>query len=420
MPPSAPPAAACPPPRPSTPDRAGDRAPGERVVSPARIKTVLAFSADAAIRQSVAALGATMPAVELRLIASPVQLSAYRSGAPTVLVADDAALQIADVGSLRQALKDLVVVLFSYNEIVCCAPPAIALEKMPFTGKADLVFAVDRASLLPERVITSAVRAAEDLLNVERYSKARRFIFLLVDDEPRWFSQFLSVLYEIIQDRAAVKLVRTYEQAIDFIFGTADETGIDPAAYRSLGRGDDLVCLISDILFPRGGTVSGEAGRALVSLVERHYPHCPIIVASKAKEAQELSADHFVLSKGDYGSLEKLRRYILDFTGMGDLVIHGAAGEELHRARNLMEMRDLLVRAKGSSAEARHLEQVLEAYGERDRFSTWFYMHGYCHLGDTVRPLRGTGAELVAEMGRHLKEELARPAGHSEESGGRL
>lgn len=421
-PPSAPQGPAGPsgsPDTPAAPDPADHLEPGRRVISPAKIKTVLAFSADAGIRQSVAALGATMPGVEVRLITSPAQLSAYRSEAPAALVADDAALQIADVESLRLAVRDLVVLLFSYNEIVCCAPPAIALEKMPFTGKADLVFAVDRASLAPDRVVTSAVRAAEDLLNIDKYSTARRFICLLVDDEPRWFSQFLSPLYEIIQDRAVVKLVRTYEQALEFIFGVADEARIDAAAYRSLGRGDDLVCLVTDILFPRAGTVSGEAGRALVSLVERYYTHCPIIVASKAKEAGELRGDYFVLPKGDYGSPEKLKRYILDFTGMGDLVIHGAAGEELRRVSNLEEMRDLLTAAGGRSEESRRLQEILRAYGEKDRFSTWFYMHGHGRLGDAVRPLRGTAAELVAEMERRVREELSRGAGRPDQAGGR-
>lgn len=381
------------------------------MIRPARIKTVLAFSADAAIRQSVAALGATMPGVEVRLITSPAKLAAFRSDAPTVLVADDAALQIADVGGLRPAARDLVVLLFSYNEIVCCAPPAIALEKMPFTGKADLVFAVDRATLTPERVVTAAVRAAEDLLNVEKYSRARRFICLLVDDEPRWFSQFLSLMYGIIEDRAAVKMVRTYEQALEFIFGVSDEERIDPVTYRSRGRGDDLVCLVTDILFPMAGTVSGDAGRALVSLVGKHYPHCPIIVASKAKEAEELRDRYFVLPKGDYGSLEKLKRYILDFTGMGDLVIHGARGEEIRRVRNLEEMRNLLVEAGGHSEECKRLQEVLQAYGEKDRFSTWFYMHGHGSLGDLVRPMRGKAAQLVAEMERQVADELSKRAG---------
>lgn len=37
---------------------------------------------------------------------------------------------------------------------------------------------------------------------------------IIDDDEPRWFSQFLPVLYNIIGQRADVKLTRTYEETM--------------------------------------------------------------------------------------------------------------------------------------------------------------------------------------------------------------
>jgi hypothetical protein len=296
---------------------AGEGGDEARVVSPVRVADVLVFSAEELIRAAVSALEGAAPGVRARVLASPAQITAYKSDRATVLVADDAGLELADTDALRANCRDLVVVLFSFNEVVCCAPPRVALERMPFTAKADMVFAVDRASLAPDRVIASAVRAAEDFLNVEKYSRAKRFIFLVVDDEPRWFSQFLHVLYDIIGDRAAVRLLRTYEQALEFIFGVADESQITPEFRPRSGRGEDVVCLVTDILFPKGDAVTGEAGRDLVRLVSEHYPNCPIIIASKAKEAEELRDRFFVLPKGDYGSLERLKRYILDHTDLG-------------------------------------------------------------------------------------------------------
>ncbi len=285
--------------------------------------------------------------------------------------------------------------------------PQVAGRKYPYTAAADLVFAVGRDELAPEKILPYVVRAAEDLLNIAK-SRAPRSIFHIVDDEPRWVSQFLPVLYGIIGQRANVKITRTFEESLEFLFGVSGEAGIDPSRYLKQGHGDDVVCLIADIFLPRGDELQSQAGLDLIRLVDSYYPRIPVIIASKAREAQEFKDLGFILPKGDPGSLQKLRDYIDDLTGMGDFLVFGKKGSEPRRAKDIHGIYRILLEAEQDTSAGRELRDILETYGEKDKFSTWLYMHSYKELADRLRPRRGYGRQLITLLKRHFRLEIAR------------
>ena len=53
-------------------------------------------------------------------------------------------------------------------------------------------------------------------------------------------------------------IVRTYEDALNFLFGVEKESDIDDHQYISSGHGDDVVCLITDIFFPKGNDLNSD------------------------------------------------------------------------------------------------------------------------------------------------------------------
>jgi len=379
-----------------------------RIINPVKVKRALFFAADAQVRESGKVLAEQMPWLKTEVLSDPQSVLTAVSGEPSVFLFDDTGLAILDTKKLRAADPDSVFVLFSFQPFIQCAPPQAAAQKYPYTAFADLVFAVDRSEFPPEKTVLSAVRAAEDRLNITKHSSLRRFIFHIVDDEPRWFSQFLPVLYAIIGQRADVMITRTYEESFRFFFGVEEESKIRSNIRVSRGHGDDVVCLITDIFFPKGTELQSGAGRDLIRLVNKHYPRIPVIIASKAKEAKELQGLGFVLPKGDPGSLQKLKDYILNFTGMGDFLVSDEDGLEIRRARNIWEICGILLDAEKETEEARRLRQILENYGDKDKFSTWLYMHSYMELADRLRPRKSRGHELIALLKRHLMVEVAR------------
>jgi hypothetical protein len=379
-----------------------------RIINPVRLKRAAFFSAAVQLRESRSILEESAPWLKTEILSSPQSVMSYVSEEACVFLFDDTALTVLDTDRIRAQNKDGVLVLLSFQPFVHCSPPQAASQKYPYAAKADLVFAVGQDEIAPRKILPSVVRAAEDRLNVEKYSKARRFIFHIVDDEPRWFSQFLPLLYTIIGQRADVMVTRTYEESLRFLFGVEDESEIKRSAYLSCGHGDDVVCLIADIFFPKGSELQSRAGIDLIRLVNAYYPRIPVIIASKAEEARELKGLGFILPKGDPGSLEKLKDYILNFAGLGDFVVHDEEGREMFRAKNISGILQLLLNAEKSTPPGRKLRETLENYGQKDKFSTWLYMHSYQDLGDRLRPRRSRGQRLITILKRFFRAEIAR------------
>jgi hypothetical protein len=377
-----------------------------RIINPVKIQNVLIFSADEQIRQTREVLERDMPWIAVDVRSDPLSLENIQSEGALVLILDDVAINLADTESIRKKNKDVIIALLSANEFIHCSPPSATQEKYPYTKKADFVFAYNKTDCAPHKIIHSVVRAAEDQLNVEFYSNVRRYIFLIVDDEPRWFSQFLPALYSIIGQRAAVIITRTYEESLEFLFGVEKESDIEDKHYLSNGHGDDVICLITDIFFPKGKNLKSDAGKDLVKLVQKYYPRIPTIIASKTKETESFKKKAFILPKGDPESLDTLKGYIRNHTGIADFLIRDKTGEILHRIKNLHEMTEILSTAGKATQMGEKLREIIEGYGQKDSFSTWLYMHSYRDLGDVLRPIRVQGHELIAVLKEHMEKEL--------------
>ena len=378
-----------------------------RIINPEKIRKVVIFSGDGSIRQAGATLQAEMPWVRVSVLTDPAIVAQLRSDEGVAVIMDDAAINIADCEVLRQNNREVMICLLSRHKLIQTAPPSISLKEFPYTAKADLVFAVNKEEFLPERIVCSVVRLAEDHLNIQKRPALHRFILLLVDDEPSWASYFLPILYGMIGQRAVVKLTRTYEETLEFLFGVENEDLIRNDSGQK-GYGDQVVCLITDIFFPKGDVLDGRAGQDLIRLVNKYLTHIPIIIASKAKEASELADMGYILPKGDPGSLDMLKDYIRDRAGMGDFVVYDDAGRELHRLKNIRAMYQLLCEAAADSPEGGRLRKLLETYGENDRFSTWFYMHSLTELGDRLRPQKKKGREMINILKHAIGHEIGR------------
>lgn len=379
-----------------------------RVINPVKVKHVLIFSANEDVQKAKKTLKSNLPWAEVLVFSDPMSAADFKAPEASVLICDDTALNLLDIEKVRSNNPDLVVALLSTLESIQCTPTVVSFRNYAFTRKADLIFAVNRKECSPPRMITAVVRSAEDHLNICKYSKARRYIILVVDDEPRWTTQFLPVLYDIIGQRAAVKVTRTYEETLRFLFGVEDEAEIDDTSYRSQGCGDDVVCLISDIYFPRGQDSHSDSGTKLVRVVDKYYPRFPKIIASKASQADDLKNTAFLMPKGDPGSLHTLEEFIHDFTGMGDFLVCSQSGRELFRAKNLRDLLEIFKKAEKSTKQGEKLRHVLEESGERDNFSTWLYMHGFKELANRILPMRARGRKLVSLLKRLFEEEVAR------------
>ncbi len=377
-----------------------------RSINPIKVGRVVIFSAEKRIRETTTILAENIPWTSVDLVSDPQSVNDYRAEMPIVFILDDTALPLVDIETVRSNNPDSVIVLVTANTFLQSSAPQPARERYPYSAQADLVFAYDSDTCAPALIIPAAVRAAEDLINIRQSGRIRRFVFLVVDDEPRWVSQFLPVLYSIIGQRAAVMIARTYEESLKFLFGTGDEDLIEDPGSETTGQGKDTVILITDLIFPRGDELDSDTGPDLIRLVTRHFPRIPIVIASKADEAEAFRSDCHILPKGDPGSLVELREYILDHAGIGDFLVLDEHGGVLFRITNIHEMYNVLCFAEWEGPEGKKFRDIFEAYGQRDAFSTWLYMHSYRELGDIIRPDRSQGLQLISFLKEHIEKEI--------------
>lgn len=377
-----------------------------RIINPIKIRHAVIFAGETLIREAATLLIEDIPWIEIKVFHDPGSVSHFTADGAVVFIFDDTALPLVDTDTIRENNPSVVIVLLSANPYIQCSPPRPARERYPYTAKADLVFAYDTTECVPRIIIAPVVRAAEDLINIRASLDVRRFIFLVVDDEPRWLSQFLPVLYSIIGQRADVMVTRTFEEALQFLFAAGEEAKIVPETMRSHGHAKDVVFLITDIFFPRGEEPESEAGRDLIRLLNQFYPRIPIVVASKAEEAEAFRGEAYILSKGDPGTLEDLADHIRDFSGMGDFLIRNRDGEVLHRIKNIHGLYRMILAAEEDHPEGRELRELIESYAEMDRFSTWLYMHSYRELADILRPRHTRGQLLISLLRETFEEQI--------------
>lgn len=247
-------------------------------------------------------------------------------------------------------------------------------------------------------LMSAIVWSVEDERNLDfdlRQSNLR--FILVVEDEPTVYSRFLPIIYrEVIEmtrdllppglgneererrlrERARVLLVESYEDAVGPLERYAD----------------NLLGVVSDIQYPRGGQLDPRAGLALVERVKSLDNDIPIIIQSSEEELRPVVEEHGAafICKHSPHLIETLRSYLDTYFGFGDFVFRDPpSGREIARAGSLAALRQVTA--------AVPLESFLY-HGQRNHFSNWLYVHGAHDLADELRPITGDGEPLRRRM----------------------
>jgi CheY-like chemotaxis protein len=251
------------------------------------------------------------------------------------------------------------------------------------------------------RIVLAIVKYVEDKLNVAHDVRVGGVqVILLVEDNVRFYSSFLPVLYmelfnqsqrlisegvnlsrKITRMRARPKILlcNTYEEAAE-AFGT----------YQ-----DEVLGVISDIEFPREGRRAADAGLEFARHVRSLVTDVPVILQSSRPElgpvARDVGADF--LLKGSPLLLFELRRVMKEYFGFGDFVFRLPDGTEVARARDLRTLEEKL-RTVPAESVAYH--------AERNHFSKWLKARTEFSLAHELRPSKVTDFETVEKLRQSL------------------
>jgi CheY-like chemotaxis protein len=252
------------------------------------------------------------------------------------------------------------------------------------------------------KIFLAMIKYIEDKINVVKDTKIGSVrVILVVEDSIRYYSRYLPILYSeimkqtqrIITDehlneikkllrmraRPKVLMAETYEEAVQIIEG-----------YR-----DYLLCLITDMKFPKGGTRRERAGVDLIRYARGTLPDIPILVQSAEPQNKEVARELGVsyLDKGSDSLSRDLTDFIFYYLGFGDFVFRNGAGEPIARARSMEEFKRLLETVPDES---------LVFHANRNHFSGWLMARGEIQIAKNLQPVKVSDFPTTAGLRQHL------------------
>lgn len=232
------------------------------------------------------------------------------------------------------------------------------------------------------RLFLAIVKCVEDRMNVEHdTATAGVKCILLVEDSVHFYSSYLPMLYwevmkqtqalmadgvnriqRILRRRARPKilLAHDYEEAMA-IYGRHRQ---------------DLLGVILDDAFPRGGRLDAEAGAAFARQVAARTPDLPIVVQSGSARSG-LPPPAFI-DKRSPDLLQGLRGFMQEHLGFGDFIFRLPDGAVVSKASDLRSLQ-WAVQAVPAESLAHH--------ARRGDFSKWLLARSEFELAGQVRQL---------------------------------
>jgi len=298
---------------------------------------------------------------------------------------------------VRREGLDIPVILLAYDNE----------ELVDFAARNDLSD-LDRAFLWQgdARIVLAIVKYVEDKLNVAHDVRVGGVqVIILVEDNVRFYSSFLPVLYmelfnqsqELISEGVNLshKITRMRARPKILLCSTYEEAAEAFAAYQ-----DDVLGVISDIEFPRGGRKAADAGLEFARHVRGLVADVPVILQSSRPElgpvARDVGADF--LLKGSPVLLFELRRVMKEYFGFGDFVFRLPDNVEVARAPDLRTLEEKLRTVPGES---------VAYHAERNHFSKWLKARTEFSLAHELRPQKVTDFPTVEGLRQSLIRSIA-------------
>ncbi len=207
-------------------------------------------------------------------------------------------------------------------------------------------------------LLLSIIKLLEDKMNLDHdIEEGGVQLIILVEDNIRFYSSVLPEFYKFVlqqsqefatealnehqrtlrmRGRPKIALARTYEEAT--------------ALYDA--HPNNVLGVITDARYPRGGVVDPKAGVALLTRLRKADPFLPLILESaESHNAFEASAHNAAfVDKNSKKMAVDLRRAVKQHFGFGDFVFRDPRTfEEVARARNLKEMQNAILSVPADS-----------------------------------------------------------------------
>jgi len=301
-------------------------------------------------------------------------------------------MDIADFArEVKKAKPDLPVILLAYN--------LIDVERL----REENVKEVDRVFLWlgDVKILLAIIKLLEDRSNIDHdIQTAGVQTILLIEDSVRFYSAYLPLIYEELMKQTRLliaegvnlshKMLRMRARP-KILMATSYEEAMELyQKYKS-----NLLGVITDVEFPRGGALDPEAGIRFTEMVRQDVFDMPVLLQSRDRTAAEKarSIGAWFLNKRSESLLSELRTFILEYFGFGDFVFRSPGGDEYGRVGDLHSMVEFLPKVP---------DEALAYHSGRNHFSKWLMARTEFELAHLIRPVALSDFEHAGDLRKYL------------------
>jgi CheY-like chemotaxis protein len=263
------------------------------------------------------------------------------------------------------------------------------------------------------KVFFTMVNLLEDKVNADNDTKKGLIrIILLVEDSAKFYSNYLPLLYKLVmeQTKSLIEDVSSDElykvlklKARPKILLASDyETAME--IYRRYR--ENLLCIISDMRFPKDGLKNETAGYDLISEIRKDLPNLPAVLQSSdpenTKYAFGLKASF--INKNSGSLLQDLKSFINYYLGFGHFIYRDRKGGQIAVAKSMKEFEEILQTVP---------EDSLMYHAMKNHFSLWLMARGEVKIAKmlstmTVSDFKSLGdmREFLVNLIRQRRKEL--------------
>lgn len=252
------------------------------------------------------------------------------------------------------------------------------------------------------KVFFAMVKLLEDKVNVDNDTKkGLTRVILLVEDSAVYYSSYLPMLYTLVmeQTRNLIEDVSTDElykvlklRARPKILLASDyEDSI--TIYNKYK--DSLLCVISDMRFPKNGVVHDTAGFDLIAHIKKDLPNLPSVLQSSdpgnAWYAHSLKSNF--INKNSESLLQDLKSFINYYLGFGHFVYRDNKGRQIAVAKSMKEFEAYLQTVP---------EDSLVYHSMKNHFSLWLMARGEVKIAKMINPIGVSDFKSLKELREFL------------------
>jgi hypothetical protein len=252
------------------------------------------------------------------------------------------------------------------------------------------------------KVFFAMVNLLEDRVNVENDTKKGLIgVILIVEDSSEYYSRYLPMLYTLVMEQTRnliedvstdelYKVLKLKTRPKILLASTWEESVTIYKRYR-----DNLLCVISDIRFPRNGEYHNTAGFELIQYIKSDLPNLPTVLQSSDPDNARYaySIKSIFINKNSESLLQDLKSFINYYLGFGHFVYRDDKGRQIAVAKSMKEFEAYLETIP---------EDSLAYHAMKNHFSLWLMARGEVKIAKQIAPVKISDFNTLLEMREYL------------------